>query len=209
MFAIDIKGRRYFVTARHIAKHMTGGKVQVMHDGKWNSYAVEIAGNGGGGVDVSVVTLPDPLIQKDSLFPLSATLEGAILGGEMMFLGFPAGYDTSTGFHLNNGFPIPLVKYARLSTMPLQGHPMWLDGHNNPGFSGAPLCFTPDINKPSELAVAGVVVSYKQIRTPVYTRDGGETEMYVEENMGLLQAWNIKYAVDLIDKNPIGLEITQ
>ena len=134
---------------------------------------------------------------------------GTILGEEMMFLGFPGGYDTSTGFELHNGFPTPLVKYARLSTMPLQNHPMWLDGHNNPGFSGAPLCFTPDSNKPSELAVAGIVVSYNQTKRPVYTRDGGEAEMYIRENMGLLHAWDIRYALELIDSNPIGLEITQ
>ena len=76
MFAIDLNSRQYFVTARHIAEHMMGRQVEVMRHGIWNPYDVEIVGHGGGGVDVSVITLPDHLIPKDSRFPLPATFYG-------------------------------------------------------------------------------------------------------------------------------------
>ena len=89
MFGIDVNGRQYFVTARHIGEHMMGRKVEVMRNGIWNSYDLEIVGHGDGSVDVSVIALPDNLIPEDSRFPLPTTFQGATLGEEMMFLGFP------------------------------------------------------------------------------------------------------------------------
>ena len=149
MFAVDVDGRRYFVTARHIGKHIGSNGIQVMRNGDWVSYPAELVGHGSGKVDVSVMALPDSFIPNEPRFPLPMGFSGATLGEEMMFLGFPVVNDPSKGFSLYNGFPLPLVKYARLSAIPTPNYPMWLDGHNNPGFSGSPLCFAP--NKANEL----------------------------------------------------------
>ena len=205
MFAIDVDGRQYFVTARHIAKHIGSSGIQVMRDNQWVSYQTTVVGHGFGNVDVSVIALPDCLIPDGSHFPLPLGMEGVIVGQEMMFLGFPGVYDPSMGFSLHHGFPLPLVKYARLSNLPTRDHPMWLDGHNNRGFSGSPLCFAP--NRPNELVVAGVVSAYKPSVEPVVSSVGEATGLYLLENTGLMHAWDIQYCLDIVNSNPIGVRV--
>ncbi len=206
MFVIDVDSRQYLVTARHIAERIDSRvQVQVWHNMEWNSIPVRIVGHGGGDVDVSVLDSSISLVPTEYRFPAPIGLDGIILGQEMMFLGFPTGYDVLTTASLDTGFPIPLVKYARLSPMPGQNYPMWLDGHNNEGFSGSPLCFTRDGE--SDVRVAGVLSAYQQIPKPVFTQDGYETGLFHQENMGLALAWDIQHCIDIINQNPIGLEL--
>ena len=204
MFAIDVDSCQYFVTARHIAKHIGSSGIQVMRDNQWVSYPAIVVGHGNGNVDVSVIALSDWLIPDGSRFPLPMGMDGAIVGQEMMFLGFPGVYDPSMGLSLHHGFPLPLVKYARLSGLHTPDHPMWLDGHNNRGFSGSPLCFAP--NRPNELVVAGVVSAYQPSVEPVVSSGGEATGLYLRENTGLMLAWDIRYCLDIISNNPIGLK---
>ena len=203
-FALDIEGREYLVTARHVATELTGGSVGVFRSGQWVDYALSMVGHGPSNVDVSVLALPVCLIPKENRFPLPATMAGITYGQETMFLGFPIGYDPVSAFQLHNGYPIPLVKYAKLSSLPPKGYPMSLDGDVNSGFSGSPLCFARDHNKPGELTVAGVVVAAQNIKKPVYSATGTETGQYVYESMGLGRGWDIQHALDLVNANPIG-----
>ena len=205
MFAIDVDNRQYFVTARHIGELIGNSGIQVMRENQWVSYPVTVVGHGPGNVDASVITLPDCLIPDGSRFPLPMGMEGVIVGQDMMFLGFPGVYDPSMGFSLHHGFPLPLVKYARLSGLTMRNNPMWLDGHNNPGFSGSPLCFAP--NQSNELVVAGVVSAYAFSKEPVVSSGGGTTGWYLQENTGLMLAWDIQHCLDIIKGNPIGLEL--
>ena len=204
MFAVDVDNRQYFVTARHIGELIGNSGIQVMRENQWVSYPATVVGHGPGNVDVSVITLPDCLIPDGSRFPLPMGMKGVIVGREMMFLGFPGVYDPSMGFSLHHGFPVPLVKYARLSGLNTAGHPMWLDGHNNKGFSGSPLCFT--LNKPTEVVVAGVVSAYTYSIEPVVSSSGQASGLYLHENIGLMLAWDIQHCLDIINSNPIGLK---
>ena len=129
------------------------------------------------------------------------------IGAEMMFLGFPAVYDPSMGFSLHHGFPLPLTKFARLSNLPTIDQPMWLDGHNNRGFSGSPLCFTPD--RDNTIVVAGVVCAYKPTREVVVSGHGEPAGLYVQENTGLMLAWDIHHCLEIIHSNPIGFEFVK
>ena len=203
-FALDIEGREYLVTAHHVAAELTSSSVGVFRGNQWVNYAWNLVGHGPSNIDVSVLALPVCLVPKENRSPLPATMAGIAYGQETMFLGFPTGYCPVSAFKLHNGYPIPLVKYAKLSALPPKGYPMWLDGDVNPGFSGSPLCFLPDRNKPSELAVAGVVVAARNIKKPVYTTAGQETGQYVYESMGLGQGWDIRHALDLVNANPVG-----
>ena len=207
MFVIDIDNRQYLITARHIAEHVDSRvQFQVWHNMKWNSIPVRVVGHGRGDVDVSVLDSNISLIPTEHRFSLPVGLDGIVLGQEMMFLGFPTGYDVFATASLNTGFPLALVKYARLSAIPRQGYPIWLDGHNNEGFSGSPLCFVR--NGESEVRVAGVISAYQHIPKPVFTPHGYETGLFHRENMGLALAWDIQHCIDIITENPIGLELT-
>lgn len=119
MFVIDVDNHQYLVTARHIAEHIDSRvQVQVWHNLKWNSIPVRIVGHGGGNVDISVLDSYISLIPAEYRFLVPLGLDGIILGQETMFLGFPTGYEALTSVSLDTGFPIPLVKYARLSAIP-------------------------------------------------------------------------------------------
>ena len=190
MFAIDVNGREYLVTARHLAEHIVNGKAEVWRNNQWLPYPVTVVGHGNNSVDVSVLALPEPIVQEETRFPLSTGSSGLILGQEVMFLGFPGVYDFSQGSHLHHGFPLPLVKYARLSAFsPQENVPMWFDGHVNRGFSGGPLCF----QKPpkGELFIAGVVGSFEPSAEYVVSSDGKVTGAFVFENAGFIHVWDI------------------
>lgn len=207
MSVIDVDNRQYLVTARHIAEHIDSRvQVQVWRNQGWNSIPVRIVGHGGGDVDVSVLDSNISLIPTEHRFSLPVGLDGIILGQEMMFLGFPTGYDVLTSAYSATGFPMPLVKYARMSAMSGPDYPIWLDGHNNEGFSGSPVCFVR--NGESDVRVAGVISAYQHIPKPVFTQDGYETGLFHQENMGLALAWDIQRCIDIINQNPIGLEFS-
>ena len=207
MFVIDVDNRQYLITARHIAENIDSRvQLQVWHNQGWNSIPVRIVGHGGGDVDVSVLDSNISLVPDEyRRLPAPVGLDGIILGQEVMFLGFPIGYDVLTTVSFDTGFPIPLVKYARLSAIPRLGFPMWLDGHNNEGFSGSPVCFVR--NGESDVRVAGIISAYQHIPKPVFSQDGYETGFFHQENMGLALAWDIQYCIDIIKQNPIGLEV--
>ena len=84
---------------------------------------------------------------------------------------------------------------------------MWLDGHNNRGFSGSPLCFAP--RGTNDLTVAGVVCAYKPSVEEVISGIGKPAGLYVQENTGLMLAWDIWHCLEIIHSNPIGLDLTR
>ena len=205
MFVVEVDNREYCITARHIAEHIGGEGIKILRNDEWVSHPAIVVGHGEAKVDVSVIALRDVLVPNDGRFPLPLSSEGIIFGQEVMFLGFPDVYKPAQGLKLHSGFPLPLVKYARLSTTATLEYPMWLDGHNNRGFSGSPLCFTP--NRPNEVCVAGVVTAYQGRKEPVYTENDEDTYLHILENTGLILAWDIKHALNLIRNNPIGAEL--
>ncbi len=199
MFTIDVENRHYFVTARHIGEHIGISGIQVMSENQWVSYSATVIGHGKGKVDVTVIEISEPLLSDKDRFPLPLGSGGITIGEEMMFLGFPSVYDPSMGFSLHHGFPLPLTKYARLSNLPTREQPMWLDGHNNLGFSGAPLCFKP--SKSNELTVAGVVCAYMPSQEEVIYENGEPAGYYVQENTGFMLAWDIRHCIEIIHSN--------
>ena len=104
------------------------------------------------------------------VIPLEATADGITVGQCVYFLGFPLGMMGSAN-DINNSFPIPLVKSGVLSG--LCGTPLWellVDGHNNPGFSGGPLVFSPPRER--DFRVAGVITVYPLAFLPIYDVQG-------------------------------------
>ena len=124
---------------------------------------------------------------------------------------------------MNNGFPFPLVKHGIFSALQRDSKDytvMFLDGHNNPGFSGGPIIY---VNaKTRKLTVAGVVSGYRYQDDNVTTRpkarvtsknktkrQSAEQEMIVRSNSGILIGYGIVNTIDAIKANPIGATIAQ
>ena len=102
-------------------------------------------------------------------------------------MGFPYFGAIKSGCEeFNRGFPIPFVKKAIVSA--INNPVIYLDGHNNPGFSGGPLVFWDYAEKRRK--IMGVISGYYPHRIP-----GTD----YPENSGIGIAYNIQYAKDLIN----------
>ncbi len=202
-FTVDVDNRQYIITAKHLLKEVIGQSiVQIMYDKQWTNLPVKLVGHCEADVDISVLAADRPI---SPTHPLDTTQAGLVLAQDVYFLGFPYGLASEVLSSLNNDFPLPFVKKAIVSQFD-KGYIM-LDGHNNPGFSGGPVVFHPRLNS-NDLSVAGVVSGYRFEKEPVY-QDQEQTQVgYYKYNTGIIVAYDIKHAIDLISQNPIGAKLT-
>ena len=71
-FTLDVEGRRYLVTARHLVGTIgLCGIVEIQHSGKWMPVAVQLVGHGEGDLDVSVLA-PQYLFGASHVLGLTA-----------------------------------------------------------------------------------------------------------------------------------------
>ena len=212
-FAIDRDNKQYLITARHVVKNITSGSsIAIFHERQWQNTSIQVVGIGAGETDVAVLACPVRLAPPH---PLEASSNGLIYGQPVYFLGFPFGWDGG-GETINRDFPIPFVKAGVVSSM-AYGEPsrIYVDGHNNKGFSGGPLVFLPNGRLGSKFRVAGVVANYPTpIVEPVVDSKGdpilgsdNQPIAYFQENQGLVVAFEIRHVTDLIDANPIGFKL--
>lgn len=198
-FVIDILSRQYLISAAHVVPiHEHSVVIQIRRNGKWEDVTCKLVG-----IDESsdvIVLLPERrLVDTDPLEPQS---DGYFLGQDVFFLGFPFGIGSDLG-HLNDGYPIPLVKKACISAVGTADKtiPILLDGHNNPGFSGAPVVWGyPNSGTPY---VLGIVSGFRYNRNPVLTQIG-QTDYFVEDNTGIIYVYSIRTAMAFIETNPLG-----
>lgn len=201
-FTVDYDGKQYFVTAKHVVKDLKDDNtVEIFFNGTWVKINVKLVGHHKT-ADVSIFTI-NTLIRAHKLEP---SVNGIIYGQDTYFLGFPYRLQDVKSGQINRDFPMPLVKKATLSciTSDDTGSYLLLDGINNPGFSGGPVVFT-EPNK-REFKVAGIISGYKSVEEPTY-ENGQKTSISTRVNTGIILAYDIENAIDLIKANPIGKEI--
>ena len=139
-------------------------------------------------IDVVVFPLEGFLTPVHELIPTSAEM---YFSQDAYFLGFPYAQHTDSQ-ELNNGFPFPFVKKGIISAIDLaKTKKIYVDGHNNKGFSGGPLVFIR--LKDKKLCVAGVISGYITDQK----EDRKLTEL-IDENSGIVVCLGIKCVTDLI-----------
>ncbi len=201
-FSVIQNGHEYFITAKHVipdAKEM----LHISNDGKWLELPVT-------GVyphptsDITVFTLATPILGSTDI-PL--TMDEMSLGEPSLILGFPFGWAPDYG--LSNGYPTPFVKAAIVSAAYTDGKvgSIYLDGHNNPGFSGGPII----IEIQNKEQIIGVVSGYPYDWTPPPSTAGliidglPVADDHIHPvNSGFILGYDIKYAVEIIEANPHG-----
>ena len=201
-FLIDVEARQYLVTAKHFVPEIEDIAIlELLHDGEWKKIPVTLVGHGEGEIDVTVLSLPRALVASDYL--LKPDMGGLVLGQEAFFLGFPYGLFGEAG-GLNSNYPVPFVKRATVSSVrvSISGPALiFLDGHNNPGFSGGPVLFKE--HEHGELKIASVVSGYRFTNEPVFRGEQALPATY-RYNTGIIISYGIKHAVALATANPIG-----
>lgn len=205
-FVIDVEEKQYLVTAKHFVSEVTDSVVlELLHDGSWKKVPAKLVGHAPDEIDITVLALPYLLATSDLI--LKPDMGDLILGQEAFFLGFPYGLFGHVG-ELNSNFPVPFVKRATVSSVRTSASgqiSIFLDGHNNPGFSGGPVLFK--VREQGELKVAAVVSGYRFENEPVYQDDQALPLTY-RYNTGIIISYGIKHAVGLTHLNPIGVPTT-
>ena len=200
-FAIDVDDKEYLVTAKHLVAGISDSStIEIFRQNEWHVLKVRLVGNAPGETDVTVLAGEAPLSPG---FPLPPTLHGIAMYQDTFFLGFPYNLYMNTG-ESNYGFPIPFAKKALLSSSARDENGMnqlFLDGHNNPGFSGGPVVWTNAGD--NKFNVGGIISGYRFQNEPVYA--GEElTPLVYRYNTGIIIAYGIDIALRLIQDNPIG-----
>ena len=201
-FSIDVDGRQYLVSAKHIVN--PDGEFKIYYDNKWKQLPVTLVGTGVGEIDVSVLA---PKYRLSSNIKLNPAIGDFILGQDAYFVGFP--YKMwSEGGDIMQGRPLPFVKKGAISAGmdPTDSiKRIYIDAINNEGFSGGPLV----VAKPNTIdyRVIGVVSKFRIEHEPVIDNEDKDTGLKVAYNTGFMIAYSMKHVLDIIHNNPIGLPI--
>jgi len=228
-FAIDIDGRQYLITAKHMVAGMGDtGKISLTQKGDLTVKIFRCDDP----VDIAVLVAPLPLTFEETMKVASGGLD---IGGDLWFMGFPLGMELPApkgkGHFIN---PPAIVKHADLSgveEITERIHRLYLDGYNNHGFSGGPVLLKSPSN---EFQVLGVISAFKPEYVPatkvvhldspqqasqkakaegwriVKKADGTWAELVdiqdeiVPLNTGIAIAYEIYPALEVIRAHPIG-----
>jgi hypothetical protein len=233
-FTIDIDGRQYLITAKHVVSTLKEkDTVDVWASDKWIPVTVDVF-RCDGSVDIAVLIPPEQLTVS---FPLEPTIVGMRFAQDVYFAGFPYGGYFTNAKNLSAA-PFPFLKKGIISAQakdPSGELAIYLDGHNNPGFSGGPIVYRDfDHNDAWVFKVAGVVSGYQPefapVLKPVKVKPNEDlstvepwrirtvnnqkvryedTDQMVSTNTGIIIGYRIDYAVDLIRKHPNGPKVKQ
>lgn len=205
-FTIDVNGRQYVATARHIVPSLNEGdstKIEIYHDRQWKALPVCVAWLAKPPADVALLAPHWQLSPANMV--LEPTAGGLVYGQQVYFLGFIE--LEMLAVPGSTGYPMPLVRQGILSGLiPQNGTTLIvIDGHNIRGFSGGPVVFKPPAS--SEFRVAGVISGYRPEPNPVLER-GQPTGMYVHDNTGLVIAYSFEAGIEHISAHPTGAAIS-
>jgi hypothetical protein len=227
-FSIDVDQREYWITAKHI---ITGVEKPPYGEIKSKSVSLRILDPGapgeswvpeefsvidpGQGIDVVILTAPQPIL-TNPLPSLPTNSAQVNLGSDCEFLGYAYGGGWRASFDNGQTWWMPYVKRCTISALPpKEGTRIWvLDGINNVGFSGGPVV----VRTGGDQKIMGVVSGYIMEPADVVSADTDKSssdslqtekptehpKQVVRVNSGFIIAFDIKYVVDAIEKNPIG-----
>lgn len=193
-FTIERGGREWLVTARHLLPEEPAPEVRLT--GRSGEFVLRLGFIPGlaDQTDIAVAPLENPITPQLALIPHS---DGVIWSQDVYFLGFPFGMATQISHDPTD--QIAFVKHAIVSaSIQATGTRLWfLDGHNNPGFSGGPVvAHTPESET---MQVIGVVAGNRGRDRPIVVQGQPLETAVVRENTGIIVATDIHHVNELID----------
>jgi hypothetical protein len=204
-FTIEVDGKQYVITARHLLEGFgSEGEIELWREGRWSKARARAIYPTQGTVDIAALDLGRPVTIS---FPLEPSSGGLTLGQQVYFLGYPFGLGVSRSEPPPPGFgELPFLKGGIVSAVDdrnPQASILYLDGQNNPGFSGGPIVFW---HSPSRsFRVAGVVRGYQNEALPVLKRKNlddpqakAHNDLYTRANSGIVIGYDIRHIVEAI-----------
>ena len=197
-FIVEDNGELFMVTAKHIfpKTHLSGSKIRiyVKDDSIWNYMDGTLFHHSNNKIDISIIRIyeGEKTIIKNKF---NLTIESLIYGDEGYILGFPFSMSTPI---LNREFPLPLIKRVINSgTIKDKGaQVIFLDGHNNPGFSGGPIVFKNHLKKGGHIwQIVGVVSGYVPQTNHLNSQIG---VLKYQENSGIIIGYGSDHIGEII-----------
>lgn len=199
-FTTESHGQQFLVTAKHLFKKSgfpASSTINLLIGAGQQSFDVDIRYPGEPTIDI-VVIKPKILQLLTSTYDNANTTEGLVFGQDVYFVGFPFEYDSILGHFPGSTMPIPFVKKACVSAILNDGKgTILLDGINNPGFSGGPVCYRRIGSNDKTMSILGVVSGYRFNTQPLFDQNGNKTNNYIKENTGIIVVNDIKHAVQI------------
>jgi len=151
-----------------------------------------------------------PATQLTVSFPLDAGTDTMFVSQDAYFVGFPYGLRIE-GTTLNGIYPLPFTEKGIVSVFDSTGpvKMLFLDGINNPGFSGAPIVCR-DLSQPGNVFKVGGVISGYKVADSITVKVAGVSSLSstLPLNTGVIDGVFIGYALTAIEKNPVGAKVT-
>jgi len=207
-FTVEVDGQQYLITARHnLAKPEANVDIKLFLDGAWRSFKARTVYPGNDSVDIVALDVGQKVTAD---YPLELTSQDIMIGQQVFFIGYPWGLGSRGG--LPGGIAeIPFVKSGVLSAIDSRQADsviFYVDGDNNPGFSGGPVVYRH--SKSGAYRVAAVVRGYQNEAFPVLKEKDLKNpdakayeDLYARGNSGIVVAYSIKHIVDAIQKDAI------
>jgi hypothetical protein len=185
VFSIDVDGREYWITAKHIltgAIHPPYGTVKaekvnlkilnpVAAGEQWIEREFEIIDTGAD-IDEVVLVSTSPLLST-ALPSVQTTSDSVGIGADCSFVGFPFGGGWRANFGGGQSSWMPFTKHCTVSALQAEPQKIWvLDGLNNAGFSGGPVLIRTGLDQRIFAVVSGyiteptAVITAKAQRSP-------------------------------------------
>lgn len=204
-FTIEVDGKQYLITARHLLKGFGDeGEVELWLEEKWTRTRARAIYPSKASVDIAALDLGRTVTIT---FPLEPSSGGLTLGQQTFFLGYPYGMAASRSAQAPPGFgELPFLKSGIVSAVDdrdPEASILYLDGQNNPGFSGGPIVFW---HAPTNsFRVAGVVRGYRNEALPVLKQKNlddpeakAHNDLYTRANSGIVIGYDIRHILDAI-----------
>lgn len=214
-FSVNYNGKKYLVTAKH---NFTKDKNQILC---WSNKNIKV--KNGDRIKFSLKREPSPKFLEGNVYfhpnelidiaviKCDSNLNGGIfitsrtqyvISQSAYFLGFPYGLGTNS-FQLNDGYPFAFIRKTIISSFSSQnddllGSRIFLDGHNNIGFSGGPVLYLN--SKTNTVDLAGVIHGFLPVNQNFTSKQGDE--FTYSENTGIVIAYDADYIIEIIDQLP-------
>lgn len=203
-FLVSMDSNDYLVTAKHLFPSSIPLKskvdIEIYNNKGWIKFQPNLLFHDNPNIDIAVLDLKT---NEFSHMAFDIGSKNYYLSQECFFVGFPFGLkmdDDATG-SLNRGFPIPFIKKAIISLFISDSTKMtqiFLDGHNNPGFSGGPVVIANFANEGKhKMRIIGVISAYlyeeKIIKTPY-------GDLKNNENSGIVISYAFDHVFEIIKR---------
>jgi S1-C subfamily serine protease len=199
-FLINEKQKNYWITAKHVLGTVRNNQrisFFILQDTSWLITTGSVLIHSNPIIDIAVI-VPD---DTSSVNAISLNQTEIVLGDEGFFLGFPFGMKTSDNSKINKGFPFALIKKCVFSgNYTGQGVQLFfLDGNNNPGFSGGPVFFKNRQNASDrKLYLTAIVSAYVNQKNQMITPLGN---FDYNENSGIILAYSSSHIKEILNQN--------